>query len=91
MARFVMNAWKDHVSAASLDGYWFIRIDDDFRATDEHVEQLRAAFARPEVPQFHRERLRKDGFQFDSLGPFVDLIHLAETGEYLQVFEAEVK
>lgn len=86
MANFVMNASKGSVSAASLDGWLFVRVNDDFVADNTHVEKLKKAFADQTIEKFTRAYLEKLGFKFDSLGRCVDLRHLADTGEWRWVF-----
>lgn len=86
MAKHVMNARNGSICAASLDGWLFVRINDDFIADDTHVEKLKMAFGDPKIEKFTRAYLEKNLFKFDSLGRFVDLQYLAETGEYQFVF-----
>lgn len=86
MPKFVMNGWLNEVSAASLDGKSFVRINDNFRADSRHIEKLKAALADENVPKFTLSYLRDQGFRFDSFGPTIDLIHLADTDEIRFVF-----
>jgi hypothetical protein len=86
MPNFVMNARHGSISAASLDGWLFVRINDDFMAENTHVEKLKKSFANSGIEKFTRVYLEKLGFKFDSLGPCVDLRHLADTGEWRWVF-----
>lgn len=76
-----MNGWKGEISAASLDGRKFIRINDNLRANNEHFQKLALAEANENVPKFTRAYLESLGFKFDSLWPAIDLIHLAATGQ----------